>query len=177
METECRGMPRAVRASGPRPWDPANRALRARYPSPPQRVPQYRMPRPRGRSPVHATPLQPGFLRFCRFFGGGGGPPPLAHGDAPSPEYARQHSPIIEADGASRQPEGLECCRSCGEQLTLGDRARLTDDVNVTLHKLAVPPFLRAFCPPDRPNVNRPKNRRQLPTVGGIKPRQRHREI
>ena len=97
--------------------------------------------------------------------------------DAPRSEDAGQDAPVVEADGASAEAERVERRDGGGEQLELGERAGLADDVDVALHELAVAALLRALGAPHRRDLDGAEHGRQRGAVRRVEPGQRHREV
>ena len=65
----------------------------------------------------------------------------------------------------TKRVEGVE---RRNQQVNLGKGGCIADDVDVTLHELAVAALLWSLGAPDRPGLNRLQNGWQLGTVGCV---------
>ena len=92
-------------------------------------------------------------------------------------ERAREQAPVIDPDAAPVEPERIDGRHRGGNELDLGNRAGLADDVDIALHELAVATLLGSFGTPDGSNLDGSEHRRQLAAVAGVKPGQRNREV
>ena len=98
-------------------------------------------------------------------------------GDSEMGDERSQNAAVVDADAATFEPECCERRRGRGDELDLGECRRFADDVDIALHELTEPPLLWPLSPPDRRDLNRPENLRQLRLMRRVEPRKRHRQI
>ena len=98
-------------------------------------------------------------------------------GDSEMGDERSQNAAVVDPDAAIFEPECRERRRGRGDQLDLGERRSLTDDVDVALDELAKPALLGPLSPPHWCDLNRAENLRQLRLMRRVEPRERHRQI
>ena len=92
-------------------------------------------------------------------------------------EQARQHHPVVDADGKLAESDRAEQIVNDQRRFDVGGDRAGADRVEIALHELAVAAALGVFAAPDRGDVIPLERHAQLVGVLGHKPGQRHRQV